>query len=423
MSGKQDRFDELAEAARAAWIFTLPMVEMTSPQARGFLGGAAFNRFARSRELVDHTSRSAPAPNNDTLYCSSHLDLAAGPVTLTLPACGKRYLSAALIDAYGNNFSILGTRTTGTEGGRFTICGPQDKAKGDNVIRSPSRHVWLLSRLLVDGPHDLEAALGLQDQILLEGPAIDEPGPEADTDRNSAWKKYFRRAAWLLHQNSAAPDDAALLRAIAPLRLDSFAPSTFTEEEGRAIARGVELARAQLKQALSHQPGFVDGWSYPPSSLGNFGQAYLYRAAIAVAGRGALPPEEAIYMRAAGDGSDGLLDGNTLWRLHFPAGRLIPVRAFWSMSLYEVTPEGQLFFTENPLKRYSIGDRLPGLCFNADGSLDLWIGHASPGAGKENNWLPAPAGPFALLMRAYLPDETLLNGSYRLPPVEMVRRT
>jgi hypothetical protein len=39
-------------------------------------------------------------------------------------------------------------------------------------------------------------------------------------------------------------------------------------------------------------------------------------------------------------------------RLHFPAGGLPPVGAFWSVSMYEVTPEGQYFLTENPLGRY-----------------------------------------------------------------------
>jgi hypothetical protein len=103
--------------------------------------------------------------------------------------------------------------------------------------------------------------------------------------------------------------------------------------------------------------------------------------------------------------------------LHFPADRPLPVDSFWSLSLYESTPDGQFFFVDNPLGRYAIGDRTPGLTLNEDGSLDIWIGHESPGAERESNWLPAPAGPFALFMRAYLPRPELLDGRYRLPPV------
>ena len=63
-------------------------------------------------------------------------------------------------------------------------------------------------------------------------------------------------------------------------------------------------------------------------------------------------------------------------------------------------------------------DRTPGLARNPDGSLDIWIGAASPGPERESNWLPAPEGPFALFMRAYLPRPELLDGRWRLPPVE-----
>ena len=122
-------------------------------------------------------------------------------------------------------------------------------------------------------------------------------------------------------------------------------------------------------------------------------------------------------MRAEGEGPDHLYDGTKAWRLHFPAGQPIPVDSFWSLSLYEATPEGQFFFADNPLNRYAIGDRTPGLVANDDGSLDIWIGHENPGPEQAPNWLPAPAGPFALFMRCYLPKPELLEGSYRLPPV------
>jgi hypothetical protein len=58
------------------------------------------------------------------------------------------------------------------------------------------------------------------------------------------------------------------------------------------------------------------------------------------------------------------------------------------------------------------------LRYGADCGLDIWISHEAPGAELEGNWLPAPAGPFALFMRAYVPRGELLNGTYRLPGVE-----
>src|SRR5690606_10934296 len=115
---------------------------------------------------------------------------------------------------------------------------------------------------------------------------------------------------------------------------------------------------------------------------------------------------------------DGLFHGGELRRLRFESGQLPPVGGFWSLTLYEATPQGQFFLFDNPLRRYAIGDRTPGLARNADGSLDIWIGERDPGAARRSNWLPAPGDrPYALVLRAYIPEEALLRGTYLLPPV------
>jgi hypothetical protein len=112
------------------------------------------------------------------------------------------------------------------------------------------------------------------------------------------------------------------------------------------------------------------------------------------------------------------LEGRGSYLLRFAPGQLPPAHAFWSLALYEVTPEGRAFFTDNPINRYAIGDRSPGLQRGADGSLEIYLQHARPAADKAANWLPAPAsGPMRLVLRAYEPDRSLLEGRYRLPAV------
>ena len=46
-------------------------------------------------------------------------------------------------------------------------------------------------------------------------------------------------------------------------------------------------------------------------------------------------------------------------------------------------------FVDNPINRYSIGNYTEGLKNNADGSLDIYIQHATPGKDKDSKWLPA----------------------------------
>jgi hypothetical protein len=45
----------------------------------------------------------------------------------------------------------------------------------------------------------------------------------------------------------------------------------------------------------------------------------------------------------------------------------------------------EFYLVANPIHRYSIGDRTPGLLCAEDGSLTIYIQKDSPGAGKEAN--------------------------------------
>jgi hypothetical protein len=112
------------------------------------------------------------------------------------------------------------------------------------------------------------------------------------------------------------------------------------------------------------------------------------------------------------NGDHRQLVGSQPYVLHFDKKDLPPAKFFWSMTMYDL-PARHL--VPNPIKRYSIGDRTQGLKYNADGSLDIYLQHASPGAGKEANWLPAPQGPYTVIMRIYGPGQTVLDGAWKFP--------
>ena len=416
---------DLKAVAREAYLYTLPLIEMEIVRARMIAAGAAQNTMYARRVLADHTSRGVTSPNNDTLYGSAWLDLTQGPVHVTLPDFGKRYFSLQLMDFYTNSFAVLGTRTTGSTAETFTLIGPNDASPAQgNVLRAPTARVWALARTLVDGPHDIEAANKAQAGVTVSGPRV-EPGTAHQTfakgrEPNAPWRDYFSEAGRLLAEHKPPATDLAIRKRIAPLGLGAdFSPDKFNADQQASIEAGVTEARA-----LVIDPRFrgnaLDGWYYPGATLGNFGQDYIARAIVARTGLAALPREEAMYMRPTGDGGNALYDGRKAWRIHFDAGKLPPVDAFWSLTMYERTADGQSFFTQNPINRYAIGDRTAGLKTNADGSLDVWIGHDHPGPERASNWLPAPAGPFTMTLRAYLPKPELLSGAYRLPPMTAV---
>ena len=79
------------------------------------------------------------------------------------------------------------------------------------------------------------------------------------------------------------------------------------------------------------------------------------------------------------------------------------------------TPE--FFLVANPIGRYSIGDRTPGLR-TEDGSLTIFMQKDEPESPDERtNWLPTPRGDFRPILRMYEPQESVFDGSYELPPI------
>jgi len=407
----------LKAAARGAWIYGLPLIEMATTRARHLKGGAKLNTFGGGRSLADHTSRNVTTPNNDTLYLSAWVDLSKDCAKLTVPALGDRYWSVAVMDMYSNNNAVLGSRTVGGNGGTFVLAAPGQVAPAiDNesepyVVRVATPHSWVLARVLVEGPEDVA-----QVQALLKGFRIEGVTGRAlvtEGSRTDAPGAYFDHVRALMAENPPPATDLGVVRRCAPL----LSPSAQLTQAGPDLEAGVAEARQQVSGGFGRDRP-VGGWTYPRASLGDFGQDYGYRAAVALSGLAALPAAEAIYLRPEGE-RDGLFHSDRLWRLSLPAK--VPVEAFWSLSMYEATPDGQFFFTDNPLKRYAIGDRTKGVKRRADGGLDLWIGRTDPGGERSANWLPAPkAGPWLVTWRGYLPSPELQNGGWRLPAVVAV---
>ena len=72
----------------------------------------------------------------------------------------------------------------------------------------------------------------------------------------------------------------------------------------------------------------------------------------------------------------------------------------------------------NPINRYLVNSTmLPQLKRDADGGLTLIVQNEPPGKDREANWLPAPKGPFSMIMRLYWPKAEALDGKWTAPPL------
>lgn len=186
-----------------------------------------------------------------------------------------------------------------------------------------------------------------------------------------------------------------------------------------ATRAGAAAAWAKLK---GFRAKAIDGWTYPQADLGNFGTDYEYRAQTALNGLAALPPSDAIYLFGAGDGTGapGTYDGRTHdWRLVLSHGKEPPVNAFWSLTLYERTPEGRQYLFPNAANRFAVASHTPGLHRGEGGGVTIAV-QADPPADPtlRANWLPAPKGPFTLVLRLYKPKEAVLSGRWKAPALK-----
>ena len=128
-------------------------------------------------------------------------------------------------------------------------------------------------------------------------------------------------------------------------------------------------------------------------------------------------PGMAIYPINVADADGKPMDGANKYVLHFNREELPPVGAFWSVTMYDA--EG--FQIANKLDRFAIGDR-DELKFNADGSLDIYMQHDSPGKDNASNWLPSSTqGVLGVTMRLYAPKAQVLDGRWAPPEIKRVQ--
>lgn len=370
--------------------------------------------------------RDVVTPANDLMYTSAWIHLADGPRALRVPAAQDhpgRYFVLALYDAFTENFCNLGLRNTHPAGETVWLLGPGQAgpppgAVSARVVRCPSTLVWLLARVLVVDDADLDAARRLQAAIDVRAP------PASDTGRRPScverWQGPVLDPIAACQQQGEAAEPVAerffgnLCRALAdePGPAADQALRAWFGQAGLRPGDGLDWqglgpARRQgLVQGLQEGVALVAArarhrqrkpWVMSARN-GRYGDEHLLRAIVAYIGLGALAPDEALYASGHFDAGGQPLDGRTSYTLRFAPGDTPPAAAFWSVTLYGA----DRYLHPNPLQRHAIGDRTRGLQRDADGGLTLHIAHEAPP--DPGNWLPAPAGPFYLVLRLYHPQ-------------------
>src|SRR5476651_2520163 len=126
------------------------------------------------------------------------------------------------------------------------------------------------------------------------------------------------------------------------------------------IIVGIVLGWYTLKLIARIKATKVNGW-ITIFGCGVPGNGMVLRAACTKIFPGPINvPQEAMYWTTTKDGMGHKLNGQNDYVMHFPKGQLPPNNAFWSLTMGDAKQR----FVQNPLNRYSVGDR-SGLVPNA----------------------------------------------------------
>ncbi len=432
--------DSARALARQAYVWAAPMLDnyrtmAGSVAAARAAGGTGFNRFRHVARLLGPDDRAVVAPNTDTPYTSAWLDLAAEPVVLCAPNVpSPRYFTLQIIDFNTHVVGYVGTRTTGRQAGCHLIARtgwqgtpPRGVRRGFSV---ETRFALVLGRVQVNGAADLPAALAVQRGCPLQPLSAYEgrtPPPVAPPPDLPAWNPteaagpgFVRYVDAFLPWLSPSASERTLLDALPAIgvgagsSLGSAAPSPALRA---AVAAGVEDARQAIGARVRSLGTPVNGWA-TADAFGDrafYKDDWLLRAAAARAGLYGNVRAEALYLATGVDADGAPLDGRGRYEIRFPAGQLPPADAFWSLTLYGA----DLFLVANPIDRYRLGSA-DSLRVEPDGAVVLLVGHDAPGAERRTNWLPAPAGPFRLILRLYAPTPAASDGRWRPPAARRV---
>ena len=379
-------------------------VDATQPRYVGF------NRFVHDRDLAGPGYPAFKSPNSDTLYSNAWLDLTQAPVLITTPDVGLLYYTLQLLDMHANA-SNIGTRTYGNKAGRYLVASAAwdgEVPTGAVLFRVATPTAWVLMRVFAQNADEISLARSIQNRVTITplGPPSDvSTCPLIDDLQAPA---FFKALDHVIRTNGVPEQEDALVYRFRAIGLG--APKPFDHAGlDPDVRAGLEAGFADAMQIIASsrsQLGIPTGTGWNKVEKARYGFNYLSRAVTNFVGLGANVEEENYSFNTFTDGQGVPLDGSTSrYALEITPP---PVDAFWSLTLYDGS-NFELF--PNVIGRYLISDRQPAGQSAPDGRRTIVMQHKRPD--DVSNWLPAPAGPFYLAFRAYLPKPEMLAGAWQ----------
>ena len=386
--------------------------------------GAEINTLLKYRDPPTAKDHIYVTPNLDVLNIVAYFDLAEQPQILSIPEMdGERYYTFMFVDAWHNLIANI-SRQHHPEGGvQVALVGPDWEGElPEGVIRldSPTNTVALLGRIRVSPeiPADVTAAQALLDQVSVEGL---EAMTGAPRDTGALPGQSYELIDPNARQTTAIFDNyREILRRNPPYGKDAVSADLFEEIIPGAGLQPNPLFLSGLRQAAVHSQrmittapiaGRLNGWRLTPPELSTPDWSWLLRSSLMEYGILVNTKEESVYITTSLDADLKSMTGGQSYELSLPSPP--PVNEFWSVTVYDIAT-AQLI--DNPWNKYRIGDNTPGLTYEPDGSLRLFISPEPPEDERYlANWISNGDDTsinLNVVMRIYGPTDEILDQTW-----------
>jgi hypothetical protein len=370
--------------------------------------------------------------NVDTLYASTFLNLTAEPIILIIPPTPVTY-SILTLDPYGSIFdSGLVAGTPGT----YALTGPGFSGKiprGVTPISIPlnfSTLIFRADKFSPTGENQIKEADDFRRSLQMQTLSDYKAGKPAaatlilpveafvlpfktEADRLVEFRpieflKQLQEAVHAPNTPPFSPREQALSDQFDSL----FGDGTFGAAKTLQFSAGARAAHGLIVDRYLSFRGQTNWIHF--TNIGHWGRQVVERAGITEFCQYCNDIEAAAYYHAFRDKKGRLLDGTDPrgYVLHIPKSKIPEAKRFWSFTAY--TPDA-VELVRNDARKYAVARYTPGLQYNADGSVTIYLARELPKGVPQANWLPVPSGPFNVALRVYGPEGSVADNTY-IPP-------
>lgn len=371
------------------------------------------------------------APNDDTYYVSSFLELSNQPVMLTVPKT-KDLWSLLSTNGYGDVndtgisasglYAFTGPGWSGTlPSGATQVKIPTDFSQlivradkyapsgGDRHVQADEFRRAIRVATLSEYNQNPNAGAPLLVPVVVTGIPFKSIADDEIRDDPMKFLKELQTAVQSSNTPPLSTKEQALSNAFDTL-FDASNPDI------GALSAGARRAHDDIVACYLSATGKTN-WVF----FNNIGTTWsdLQRSAISEFLQYGNNLSAAAYYQAFKDVKGVALDGSQhSYVIRFPKNKIPQAKRFWSITAY--TPDS-ITLIPNALNKYVVGSYTPGLRTNKDGSVSVYLATELPRGAPAANWLPARNGPFNVMLRAYGTEGSTAAGTYVPPAVQILK--